>query len=79
MVLILKPAGLEATGGGGPDCLPVVDPVIASYFCTMSDIDVLRAVRRDFSSADCSSGIVEECESVDSRGAVLVTGLMNMD
>lgn len=77
MVLTLRPKGLEATGGATPGGLTA--PLMASNRCTMSDIDVLREVRRDFSSVDCSSGIAAECETVDSRGAVLVTGLINMD
>lgn len=73
---MLRGAGFAATGGGRP--------LIASNFCTMSVIEVLRVDRRCFVPGrpeSCfSNRWFEVPEEVDvSRGVVRAIGLMNMD
>ena len=74
---VASPTGFVATGGGAV-VFPAPESLIASYRCTMSDIDVRRVLRLCFSPPS-STMLVGCCDTADSRGVVRAIGLTNID
>jgi hypothetical protein len=64
-VATLRPAGFEKTAGGGPNPGDLLFPPMASYRCTISDIEVRRPLARGFGS----SGDGPPRDSIEERSA----------